>query len=294
MSKAEANKLETWGNETTMNLNNIVYQNIHNSPYFKSLYSLKTYHEVVDEIYYKVDCLDPFVKGTMASSAFCLLFKLWTLRLTVKQVNGLLKHTDSPYIRGLGFLYLRYVCKPANLWDWFEPYLTDDEELTIAGGPRPVTKTIGQLCRMLLTDLKFNGTILPRIPIPVARGIEEKLAARAGPTKSRPQSRNQSRESIGSSHRRSRQPRSRSQSRDLHRRYHRSARDRHPRSRSRSRSHERYRSDRSSRSYRRSRSRSRSSHRYRQKSPPRQSRSDRRDQLDDHRSAPGAEEGEIY
>ncbi|KAJ1981477.1 hypothetical protein H4R35_000690 [Dimargaris xerosporica] len=292
MPKTEANKLETWGNETTMNLNNIVYQNIHSSPYFKSL-ALKTYHEVVDEIYYKVDCLDPFVKGTMASSAFCLLFKLWTLRLTVKQVNGLLKHTDSPYIRGLGFLYLRYVCKPANLWDWFEPYLTDDEELTIAGGPRPVTKTIGQLCRMLLTDLKFNGTILPRIPIPVARGIEEKLAVRAGPTKSRSQSRNQSPESIGSSHRRSRRPRSPSQSRDAHRRYHRSARNHYPRSRSRSRSHDRYRSGGgSSRHYRRSRSRS--SHRHHQGSSYRHSRSDRCDYMNDPHPAPDAEEGEIY
>jgi pre-mRNA-splicing factor 38B len=31
------NKLETWGNETTMNLNNLVYSNILTSPYFKAL-----------------------------------------------------------------------------------------------------------------------------------------------------------------------------------------------------------------------------------------------------------------
>ncbi|RKP38641.1 PRP38 family-domain-containing protein [Dimargaris cristalligena] len=131
-SKAEANKLETTGNETTMNLNNIVYQNIQSSPYFKSLYEFKTYHEIIDEVYNR----DPFLKGTTASSAFCLLYKLWTLRLTVKQINGLLNHPDSPYIRGLGLLYLRYVCKPVKLWDWFEPFLDDREEIFPISAPK--------------------------------------------------------------------------------------------------------------------------------------------------------------
>ena len=47
--------------------------------------------------------------GGIISTAFCLLYKLFTLRLTRKQVNGLINHTDSPYIRGLGFMYIRYV-----------------------------------------------------------------------------------------------------------------------------------------------------------------------------------------
>lgn len=40
--------------------------------------------------------------GGIVSTAFCLLYKLYTLRLTRKQVNGLLQHSDSPYIRALG------------------------------------------------------------------------------------------------------------------------------------------------------------------------------------------------
>ena len=43
------------------------------------------------------------------SSAFCLLYKLFTLKMTKKQVIGLITHKDSPYIRGLGFMYIRYV-----------------------------------------------------------------------------------------------------------------------------------------------------------------------------------------
>ncbi len=45
--------------------------------------------------------------GGIVSSAYCLLYKLYTLKLTRKQLNGLLTHTDSPYIRGLGFMYIR-------------------------------------------------------------------------------------------------------------------------------------------------------------------------------------------
>ena len=49
------NPLSTWGNEKTMNLNTLVLTNIQSSPYFKvNLFELKTYHEVIDEIYYKV------------------------------------------------------------------------------------------------------------------------------------------------------------------------------------------------------------------------------------------------
>lgn len=57
------NVLPLWGNEKTMNLNNLILTNILSSPYFKvNLYKLKTYHEVVDEIYYNVSSyLFPFL-----------------------------------------------------------------------------------------------------------------------------------------------------------------------------------------------------------------------------------------
>ncbi|KAI8909388.1 putative RNA binding protein [Powellomyces hirtus] len=161
-----------------MNLHNILYQNVIGSPYFKSLYEIKTYHQVIDEIYERVSSLEPFFKGTHASTAFCLLYKLWTLKLTVKQVQGLITHTDSPHIRAIGFLYLRYVGKPADLWEWYEPYLDDDEELQVEAGPKPRSMTMGHFLRELLTENKWIGTILPRIPVPIARDIEKKLRER--------------------------------------------------------------------------------------------------------------------
>ena len=49
------NVLPLWGNEASMNLNPLILTNIQSSPYFKNdLFKLKTYHEVIDEIYYKV------------------------------------------------------------------------------------------------------------------------------------------------------------------------------------------------------------------------------------------------
>ncbi|KAK4520314.1 uncharacterized protein ATC70_008447 [Mucor velutinosus] len=176
MSNKKANNvLETWGNETTMNLNAIIYQNILSSPYFRSLYNKKTFHEIVDEIYNEVYVLSPFVKGTQPSTAYCCLFKMWTLRLTIKQIENMIDHVDSPYIRAIGFLYLRYVCAPAQLWDWFQYYLEDEEEITISGGVNPTKITIGKLCRMLITEQKFQNTMLPRIPVPIARDLEKKL-----------------------------------------------------------------------------------------------------------------------
>ncbi|RKP09393.1 PRP38 family-domain-containing protein [Thamnocephalis sphaerospora] len=175
---SSSNTFETWGNPTNMNLNELVYVNIQSSPYFKALYEKKTYHEVVDEIYNNVDTLaEPFMKGTTASSAFCLLYKLWTLKLTVRQLTGMLNHTDSPHIRALGMLYIRYICKPANMWDWLVDYLEDEEEVQVRGGRDPMSMTIGQLCRALLTQQKWCNTMLPRIPVPIARDINEKLSA---------------------------------------------------------------------------------------------------------------------
>ena len=68
--------LQTWGNEKTMNLNMLVLTNIQASPYFKvQLFELKTYHEVIDEIYYRVSTSVYFCLSlTVSLSLFCLKF----------------------------------------------------------------------------------------------------------------------------------------------------------------------------------------------------------------------------
>jgi len=194
----KGNSLTLWGNAKTMNMNNIVVTNVLSSPYFKNhLFKLKTYHEIIDEIYYKVEHLEPWEKGSrkthgqvgmcggvrgvgaggIVSSAYCLLFKLFTLKLTEKQLLGLCNYYEHPYIRGLGFLFIRYCIDPKLYWYWFETYLEDEEEIDPkAGGGAPMT--IGMFVRSLILRLDWYGTLFPRIPVPVHKDLEKKLTER--------------------------------------------------------------------------------------------------------------------
>lgn len=241
------NTLPVWGNSTTMNLNPLILTNIETSPYFIGrLAELKTYHELVDEIYYKVKHLEPWERGSRASggrrqtgmcggvrgvgvggiisSAFCILYKLFTMRLTRKQVYGLLNHADSPFIRGIGFLYVRSVMyntnlathivkfyftneistvatiiciflllifdnrftqPPADFWEWFEPYIEDAEEIDVrAGGGQSMT--IGEMVRLFMTRLDWFSSLFPRIPVPIQIAIDKKLAAQKYSTSTDP------------------------------------------------------------------------------------------------------------
>ncbi|XP_075227264.1 pre-mRNA-splicing factor 38B isoform X2 [Lycorma delicatula] len=184
-----------------MNLNALILTNIQSSHYFKvNLYELKTYHEVIDEIYYKVNHLEPWEKGSrktagqtgmcggvrgvgaggIVSTAYCLLYKLFTLKLTRKQVNGLITHPDSPYIRALGFMYIRYTQPPADLWDWYDEYLEDPEELDVKAGGGQVM-TIGNILKNFLCKLEWFSTLFPRIPVPIQQKLEKKMNERFPP-----------------------------------------------------------------------------------------------------------------
>lgn len=107
-------EIQSSGKSIETLLEKVLCMNILSSDYFKELYALKTYHEVIDEIYNQVDHVEPWMTGNCRgpSSAFCLLYKFFTMKLTVKQMHGLLKHTDSPYIRAVSMFSFR-------LYDFF-------------------------------------------------------------------------------------------------------------------------------------------------------------------------------
>lgn len=207
----------------------------------------------------------------------CILYKLYTLKLTRKQVIGLQNHADSPYIRGLGFMYIRYTQAPQDLYDWYEEYLDDEEEIDVKAGGGCVM-TIGQMLRSWLTRLEWFDTLFPRIPVPIQNDINARLRDRFGDynqmdnfrqssnvKRTPPQDVNEAIQKTSRSRTRSRSRdrynRSRSGSRDRHRHYHNKSSRRH-RSRSRSKSRDKrdyyhHRRDRSSEKHRRSRSNSR-------------------------------------
>lgn len=157
--------------------------------------------------------------GGIVSTAFCLLYKMFTLRLTRKQLVSLINNSQSVYLRGMGFLFIRYTQPPADLWAWMEPYLDDEEEIDpkAGGGDR---MNIGTIVRVMLNKLDFYGTLFPRIPVPIQKEIEEKFRQRRKETeKDEPPERSRSRSPRDRQRERSRSPgdrrtRRRSRSRD--------------------------------------------------------------------------------
>ncbi|KAJ4706848.1 pre-mRNA-splicing factor 38B [Melia azedarach] len=176
-------EIQTSGKPIDSLLEKVLCMNILSSDYFKELYRLKTYHEVIDEIYNQVDHVEPWMTGNCRgpSTAFCLLYKFFTMKLTVKQMHGLLKHQDSPYIRAIGFLYLRYAADAKTLWNWFEPYLRDEEEFSPGSNGR--VTTMGVYVRDLLLGQYYFDTLFPRIPVPVMRQVVTNLEKMKLPSK---------------------------------------------------------------------------------------------------------------
>ncbi|GLU10621.1 hypothetical protein SLE2022_274110 [Rubroshorea leprosula] len=176
-------EIQTCGKPIDSLLEKVLCMNILSSDYFKELYRLKTYHEVIEEIYNQVDHVEPWMTGNCRgpSTAFCLLYKFFTMKLTVKQMHGLLKHLDSPYIRAIGFLYLRYAADPKNLWTWYEPYIKDEEEFSPGSNGRRTT--MGVYVHDLLLGQYYFDTLFLRIPVPVVRQVVSNLEKMKLPTK---------------------------------------------------------------------------------------------------------------
>lgn len=71
-------------------------------------------------------------------------------------------------------MYIRFTQPPADLFDWYEEFLQDDEEIDVkAGGGQ--TLTVGQMCRQFMVKLDWFSTLFPRIPVPIQKQIEQKL-----------------------------------------------------------------------------------------------------------------------
>ncbi len=76
-SKVSLN-MEQYGNTATFNVESVLQKNIVNSEYYRdTCMKLGTWEEVVDEIYYSVQDVEPWMSGNArgASSAFCLLYR---------------------------------------------------------------------------------------------------------------------------------------------------------------------------------------------------------------------------
>ncbi|EDO08447.2 pre-mRNA-splicing factor 38B family protein [Babesia bovis T2Bo] len=152
-------------NSSTYNMNTLLLNNILNSDYYKSLSTMTSHHSIIDELAQYADHVEPYCKTAtrVPSTLFCCLHKLFTLRLTERQMEDLIDCTKSPYPRCCGFLYLRFVLPSDQLWAWFEPYLMDEETFVMSVNPTRKT-TIGKFCESLLVEDRYFNTVLPRLP----------------------------------------------------------------------------------------------------------------------------------
>jgi pre-mRNA-splicing factor 38B len=87
----------------------------------------------------------------------------------------LFRLVPSYFIRATGFMYLRYICNPKQLWDWLAPFLYDEEEIWLRGKGKGKATTIGLFVRDLLKEQRYFELLLPRIPVPVQRDLNQRL-----------------------------------------------------------------------------------------------------------------------
>lgn len=166
--------------DANFNLNTVLRANILSSNYFKALYDYKSYHEVMHEIEREVTHVAPFSAGKqrLPSTAFCLLYKFFTMGLTEKQLKGLLEHKESAYVKAVAVLYVRFMLSATDMWTWLSPLLEDNQKFKPGSAVDDPEMTIAEFVEMVLSGNNLYGTVMPRIPALAARNIKNKLLVR--------------------------------------------------------------------------------------------------------------------
>ena len=160
----------------------VLRQNIAHSEYYRKLCKLDVdgrieydFMTLVDEIYELVDHAEPWMCGNArgASTGFCILFRFCEMELSDANIWHLLRHEDSPFIRVIGFLYVRYIKNGRDLLKWCEEFFNDKEKFKPSPDGKEVT--MGTFVRDLLLEQRYFETILPRIPEVARREIVERI-----------------------------------------------------------------------------------------------------------------------
>ncbi|GMR35128.1 hypothetical protein PMAYCL1PPCAC_22528 [Pristionchus mayeri] len=89
----------------------------------------------------------------------------------------MINSNQSVYLRGMGFMYIRFCQPPSDLWAWLEPYLDDEDTVDQRSGGGDEL-SFGQIAPEMLTKLDWYGTLFLRIPVPIQKDIDEKFCER--------------------------------------------------------------------------------------------------------------------
>jgi len=145
--------------------------------HYKSLLTLETIDQLVDEAYQYANSVEPYMpnSATVPSALFCCLYRFFTMGLDARGLRRLVDNQMSPFIRCIGLLYVRFGLPHDQLLAWCGEYLLDDEPFK----PAPdsdYTTTIGEFVETLLSQDRYYSTVFPRLPMSTKRRVEEELA----------------------------------------------------------------------------------------------------------------------
>eukprot|EP00347_Sterkiella_histriomuscorum_P018501 403345272 len=158
------------------NLPEMIRNTILSCQYFKDLYNLKTFKEVIEEIKTHVSYTEPWIVGAngVPSTLFCCLYKFMLMRLNEKQVQTLLRYKLSPYVRACGALYVRFLSPNDQLFDRLSPYMLDEQSFSYSI-EKSQSLTFGEYVERLLSEKNYFSILLPRIPVIQFRELQKKL-----------------------------------------------------------------------------------------------------------------------
>ena len=142
-------------------------------------------HDLGSFLFELLYCLEPLVIGSSRhpSSAFCILYKLARMRITYQELSDLIHCLDNTFVRGIGYLYIRFAIAPRELWKFYAPYFDDNASLVPFSDKTPTFplflhftfRTIGRFVTNLITNKRYQAVMLPAIPVSVKREWEVNL-----------------------------------------------------------------------------------------------------------------------
>jgi len=164
-------------NAKTYGFSTLVQTHILDSTYYQSILTMTAVEQLMEEASRYAKNVEPYMPDstTMPTPFLCIVHRLFVIGLNGEQMLQLLESTESPFIRCLGFIYLRFGLHPDRLWSWLGEYVLDDEEFQPSVGVVQST-TIGEFVEGLLIKEKYYDALLPRVSGNVKRQLEEKLA----------------------------------------------------------------------------------------------------------------------
>lgn len=165
------------GNPKTFGFGGLLQTHIVECAHFKSLLTLETFDQLVEETYQFANSVEPYMTNspTLPSALFCCLYRFFTMGLDGRSLKRLIESQVSPFIRCLGLLYVRFGLPHDQLLAWCGEYLLDDE--TFKPSPESdYTTTIGEFVETLLSQDRYYNTVFPRLPMATKRRVEEELA----------------------------------------------------------------------------------------------------------------------